>query len=165
MLQDSISHFLFINLSEKIDTDWVTPLVARLIFTLEEGNPSVLNIREPPVIGLRLKDLSCSAGEVSLSRAIFIVGVSENTIHLVCVMTGASISCVILSSTARAHDAPPPSLLRRWWKPGWTSEEKKQVSAGGSHTALQLRDVTFLIIQPFKWARFKGLISIAGIFS
>lgn len=33
-------------------------------------------------------------------QSSFIVGVSENTIHLVCVMTGTCFSCVILSSTS-----------------------------------------------------------------
>lgn len=39
----------------------------------------------------------------------------KSTIHLVCVMTGPGVSCVILSSTAQSRDAPPPSWLQPWW--------------------------------------------------
>lgn len=39
----------------------------------------------------------------------------KSTIHLVCVMTGPGVSCVILSSTAQSCDAPPPSWLQPWW--------------------------------------------------
>lgn len=54
-----------------------------------------------------MKDLPCSTSEVTF-QGCFIVRVSESTIHLVCVMTGASTSCVILSCTAQGRGTPPP---------------------------------------------------------
>lgn len=55
----------------------------------------------------RLRDLLCSTSEVTF-QGCFIVPVTESTIHLVCVMTGASTSCVILSCTAQGRVTPPP---------------------------------------------------------
>lgn len=55
-----------------------------------------------------LSDLLCSASEVTFQGCCFIVRVTESTIHLVCVMTGASTSCVILSCRAQGRITPPP---------------------------------------------------------
>lgn len=79
------SHFLFLKASEQICTGFFFPLVS--------AKPTFTWI-----VRLQIFRLGC-----------------KSTIHLVCVMTGPGVSCVILSSTAQSCDAPPPSWLQPWW--------------------------------------------------
>lgn len=120
-----ISHCLFINLSEKIDTWLNYSSPCEIDFHVIGWKPISLKYQRTASYSSPAKRPLLLDWCVSF-QGDFIVGVSENTIHLVCVMTGASISCVILSSAAKAHDAPPPSSLQLWWKPGWSPERRNR---------------------------------------
>lgn len=87
----------------------------------------------------------CWASGMSFSVAHFIDEVSENAIHLLCVMSKEQGFCAsFFHPQTKALGAPTPSLLQLWWKPGWSAERRRQsVLAPLQHVNVKMLDYYF----------------------